>query len=517
MSTTALALTAALVLAACGGGDEEAPAEDPGAAEAPEAPGEEAPDTDDRPRTLIMSHPQEPPNWNYQETGSSALRVPTFLNVQETLVELMGDGSVQPLLAESWDVNDDGTQYTFSIRAGVKFHDGSDLTAADVVYSLERAKESPLASSSAPLQVMESAEAIDDLTVLVTLSRPSQNFLIGLGRTAGVVGPENAHEIYDLAVEVPGTGPYVWGEYRPDVDVTLTRFADYWGELPYFETVTHRFIPDETAALNALQAGDIDLVGAILGEGVDRVPAFESNADFEVILPAAVEQAYHFLNHEDPLFDDERIRQAIAHSVDRNPVLIAAVAGLGATSCTIAVPASAPYNSDYCPYPYDPDRARELLEEADAVGTTLEYKYLTIAEFPPIMEVFVGQLRAVGFEVETVGLDLATWLSEVNTENRFQISTITTGALLDNYVAGARQPRVVIPAFDELMAAADAADSIDEWATLRQQATELFADEAWAIPLFNKSTPTIARADLVGFKDYRTQLELDLRNLRWAD
>jgi peptide/nickel transport system substrate-binding protein len=447
LATTALALTAALVLAACGAADE---APEDGAAPTPEAP-----DTDDRPRTLIMSHPQEPPNWNYQETGSSALRVPTFLNVQETLVELMGDGSIAPLLAESWDVSDDGTEYTFHIREA-KFHDGKDLTAADVVYSLERAKESPLASSSAPLQVMVSAEAIDDRTVLVTLSRPSQNFLIGLGRTGGVVGPENAHELYDLAVEVPGTGPYVWGEYRPDVDVTLTRFDDYWGELPYFETVTHRFIPDETAALNALQAGDIDLVGAILGEGVDRVPAFESNADFQVILPAAVEQAYHFLNPEDPAFSDERIRQAIAHAVDRNPVLVAAVAGLGETTCTLAVPFSAPYNSDHCPYPYDPDRARQLLEEADAVGMTLEYKYLTIAEFPPIMEVFVGQLQAVGFEVETVGLDLATWLSEVNTENRFQISTITSGALLDNYVAGARQPRIALEVFDELMAQADA-------------------------------------------------------------
>lgn len=464
-----------------------------------------------------MSHPQEPPNWNYQETGSSALRVPTFLNVQETLIELLGDGSIAPLIAESWDVSDDGTEYTFNIRAGVKFHDGSDLTSADVVYSLLRAKESPLASSSAPLQVVESVEAVDELTVLVTLSRPSQNFLIGLGRTGGVVGPENAHENFDLAVEVPGTGPYVWGEYRPDVDVTLTRFEDYWGELPYFETVTHRFIPDETAALNALQAGDIDLVGAILGEGVDRVPSFESNADFQVILPAPVEEAYTFLNPEDPAFADERIRQAIAHAIDRNPIIVAAVAGLGETTCTIAVPFSAPYNSDYCPYPYDPDRARELLEEADAVGMTLEYKYLTIAEFPPIMEVLAGQLQAVGFEVETVGLDLATWLAEVNTENRFQISTITTSAQLDNYVGGARQPRIADSVFDGLMTEADAAGSIDEWAELRRQATEHYADLAWAIPHFNKSTPTIARADLVGFKEYRTQLELDLRNLRWAD
>ena len=507
----ALSMALMLVVAACGGDASSDTATTAGTGDGGGAP------TDDRPAELVVTHPQEPPNWNYWQTGATALTAPTYLNVIQPLVERQADGSVEPLLAESWDVSDDSLEYTFHLREA-KFHDGSDLDAADVVYSLQKNAESPNGNMANALSVVESVEAVDDRTVLVRLSQPSQIFLQAVGMNSGIIVPDGFHENYEPESEMIGTGPYVFGEYRPDVDLILDRFSDYWGELPFFEKVTWRFIPDETAALNALEAGDVDVVGAVLGEGVDRIDSIEAQDEFQVLLPAPNEQAYFYFNSEVEKFQDERVRQAIAHGIDRESHLIAAVSGFGEVNCVHAVPFSEPYNTDYCPYDYDPERARELLAEAGYVDDLeIEYKYLTIAEFPPMMEVFVDQMSDIGVTVNQIGIDLATWLEEVNTEARYEVSTITSGATLVHCLGGCRAPGFTDEEFETLMAEADAAPTFEEWVDLRTQATNRLTDLAWTVPLWNKSTPTVARADLEGFKGYRTHLEMDFRNLRWSD
>jgi peptide/nickel transport system substrate-binding protein len=367
-----LTMVMALLAAACGGGDTGSD----------DATTTTAGDTgaDDRPAELVTTHPQEPPNWNYWQTGATALTAPTYLNVIQPLIERQADGSVEPLLAESWDVSDDSLEYTFHLREGVVFHDGTELDSADVVYSLLKNAESPNGNMANALAVVDAVEAVDDRTVLVRLSQPSAGFLQAVGMNSGIIVPDGFHENSDPESEMIGTGPYVFGEYRPDVDLTLERFADYWDELPFFEKVTWRFIPDETAALNALEAGDVDMVGAILGEGVDRIDSLESQDEFQVLLPAPNEQAYFYFNSEVEVFQDERVRQAIAHGIDREAHLIAAVSGFGETNCVHAVPYSEPYRTDYCPYDYDPERARELLADAGYTDDLeIEYKYLTIA------------------------------------------------------------------------------------------------------------------------------------------
>ena len=174
--------------------------------------------------------------------------------MREPLVEVLEDGSLAPLLATSWDISDDGLTVTFNIREA-KFSDGTSLDAEDVVYSLLKNKESPLAQLSVPLRAIDSVTALDDRTVQLSLSAPSRRLLRELGKRAGVIVPKGAFETLDVAREVVGTGPYVFAEYNPGVDVKLLRNDDYWGEAPYFEKVTHRFIPNETAAINALLAG----------------------------------------------------------------------------------------------------------------------------------------------------------------------------------------------------------------------------------------------------------------------
>lgn len=473
--------------------------------------------------TLTWSHPQEPPNWNYWATGASALTMPTFHNVLEPLVEQMGDGSVEPLLATEWTVSDDGLTYTFTLREA-KFHDGSDLDAGDVVYSLLKNKESPQAPIRTPLASLASAEAVDARTVKLTLSKPSQRLLKELGLGAGVIVPENFHEEHDLASEMIGTGPYVFGAYRPDVDLKLSRFEDYWGEKPYFTEVTHRFIPDETAAINALLTGEIDMIASIFGEGLDRIETVTQDGKFKALIPAPMETNYIFLSTRVPALKDIRVRQAIAHAINREDYLEGAQSGYGKTTCQWVVPFTEPWNSDYCPYPYDPEKARALLAEAGQSNLTLDFPFITVAEHPVIKDIMVAHLADVGVTLDTRAMDLATWLEQVNTNGDYEISNLTSNVKAEAFVCGGRrQPNgmpnseVCSEAFDALAAKSDTILDPAEYVAAMAEMTKAFADDAWVIPIHAKSTPTLTRADLVGHKPYRYRIEMDLRHLRWAN
>lgn len=496
-----------LILGGCSSGADEVTDEGSATTDGTSAPAEDG-------RSLVVAHPQEPPDWNHVQGTATAIRVLTFHNIVEPLVERMGDGSFEPLLAESYEVTDDGLTYTFHIREAT-FHDGSDLDAADVVYSLEYNRESPNGQVSVPFEAVESIEATDEATVVVTLSQPSQRFLVGMSRDSGMVIPEDSGDA--MAQGPIGTGPYVFGDWRPGVDVTLDRYEDYWGDLPFFDDVTWRFISDETASINALLAGDVDMIASILGEGIDRYASVDETDGFRGVTTAGSEITYLSLNATDPAFEDERIRQAIAHAIDRQPILDGAFAGLASPNCVFVNPPSEPWNSDHCPYPYDPSRSRALLAEAGAEGMQIDFKHLTIAEFPPIMEVVTAQLSEVGFNVVTEGRELATYLDEVLGEaNDYQFTSLSGPSQIDAWVCPGRFTLDCLPEFDDLLLQADAAVDVDEWASLRRQAVEMHADRAFLIPIGNKEEVTLIRDDLAGVKSYRSASEMDLRHLSWS-
>lgn len=464
--------------------------------------------------TLRLAHPQEPPDWDYVQGTATAIRTLLVHNVVEPLIEKMEDGTYAPLLAEEYEASDDGLQYTFSLREAT-FHDGSELTAEDVLYSLDYNRNSEHTQLSVAFDAVESIEAPDDRTVVISLSRPSQRFLNGMSNHSGLIIPEGSAE--SLGESPVGTGPYTFDEWRPGVEVTLSRYDDYWGELPHFEDVEWRFIADETASINSLLAGDVDGIGSILGEGIDRYASVDETDGFTGVTTAGTEITYLSLNAEDPLFDDERIRHAIAHAIDREPILQAAFAGLAQPTCVFVNPPNEPWNSDHCPYPYDPDLSRDLLAEAGAEDLTIDFKFLTIAEFPPIMEVVTAQLSEVGITVNTEGRELATYLDEVVGETDYQFTSLSGPSQIDAWTCPGRFTLDCVPEFDDLLAQADAAVDPEEWADLRRQAVEIHADRAYLLPVGNKEEVSLIRDDLAGVKPYRSNSEFDFRQLQWAD
>lgn len=523
----AIALAAMFAVAACGGGSDTTSSGGGGGSSgsgsgdtAASNGGTDAPASGDS-TTLVATLPQEPASWNYWEVGANALRVPTFYNVQETLVENKPDGSIVPMLAEEWTISDDSLTYTFKIREA-KFHDGSDLDSADVVYSLKKNAESPLSKLSAPHLNVTSVTATDDRTVDVVLKQPSATFLKEMGNSAGYVVPENFLEDHDAGSEMIGTGPFVFGDYKPDTSLTLNRFDDYWGEKPYFETIDWRFVTDETAALNGLLAGEYDFVTAVLAEGIERVASFSEDSNFKVLFESAGEVSYMWLNVNDERFQDDRVRQAIAHAINRDEA-IGVYDGYADTTCLMVVPYAEPYNSDYCPYPYDPDKSKELLADAGMTDMKIDYPFATVASHPFTMEVLTQQLGAVGITVESRGQDLTTWLDKTWEQGDYQMSEIRDSANILQYgCEGGREPlgkssKLCIPEFEDQLAVADSYTSEDEYLEAMSNLVKTFADLAWVNVIAAPKVPQLMKANLDGIQEVRINNAVDVRSARWAE
>lgn len=536
--SVALLMSVALIAASCGGDDDAADepatagegsdaaetADDDGTSEPAAEPsgGDDSGSSGDgKSTTLIATLPQEPASWNYWEVGANALRVPTFYNVQETLVEVEPDGSIAPMLAEEWSISDDGLTYTFDIREA-KFHDGSDLDSADVVYSMVKNAESPLSKLSAPHLNVASVEALDDTTVEIVLNQPSATFLKELGNSAGYVVPENFLEDNDAGSVMIGTGPFVFSDYKPDTSLTLTRFEDYWGELPYFEVIDWRFVDDETAALNGLLAGEYDFVTAVLAEGIERVATFSGDADYKVLFESAGEVSYLWLNVNEEAFQDIRVRQAIAHAVNRDEA-IAVYDGYADPTCLMVVPYAEPYNSDYCPYPYDPDASVSLLAEAGYEDLEIDYPFAAVASHPFTMEVLTQQLGAVGIKVNSRSEDLTTWLDKTWAQGNYGMSEIRDSANILQYGCdGGREPlgkssQLCIPEFEDQLAVADSYTDNDEYLAAMSDLVKTFADLAWVTVIAAPRVPQIMTAGLEGIQEVRINNAVDVRSARWSD
>lgn len=452
----------------------------------------------------------EPPTYDYTQANQLSPLVLLTYNVVEPLLERMEDGSLEPLLAESYEVSDDGLEYLFTIRQAT-FHDGGDLTADDVVYSLELNRAAPNESVSGPLSAVEQIEKVDDRTVRVRLSVPSQKFLQAMSRESGMVIPDGGAE--QLASAPVGTGPFVFDNWQQGVDVTLTRFEEYWGDLPFFEDITWRFIPDQTAGVNALLAGEVSVAEAsrstVEGMGVDP----DATEGVQAVEQAGQPIFFAFLNAKDPAFEDERVRQAIAHAIDRD-ALGGQFGGEGQATCLFVNPPTEQWNSDHCPYPYDPERSRELLAEAGAEDLSIGFKYPAGWLDP---EILAAQLTEVGINVEQQAIgDFPRFIEETESGD-YQMGFIGGSQQADAFTCPAWLTADCVPGFDDLLVQADRSTSADEWAELRRQAVEEQADRAYLIPLYNVAIFMLVSDELAGVKPFRSYVEFDLRGLHWAN
>ncbi|WP_199183905.1 ABC transporter substrate-binding protein [Cryobacterium sp. Y57] len=453
-----------------------------------------------------------PGNLDYTTTAGAAIPQALLYNVYEGLVKLDNDGTIIPLLAKSWTVSDDGLVYDFLLRDGVTFSDGSPFTAESVKFSLERVKDNWTANGPTYLDPIASIEAVSDTEARITLSKSSNSWLFNMSGPVGTMFTESG--IADLATAPIGTGPYTVSSFKTGDSLVLAANADYWGEAPYMSDVILRYFTDATAQTNALLSGDINLISGI--SQFQLVDQFKANSDFQVLEGASTGEVTLSMNNASDAFSDVRVRQAVMYAIDRQAIMDTANSGYGLLIGSMVPPTDPWYDESLADlYPYDPDTAIELLDEAGVRDLTVDFKIPNLPYAVAGAQVVKDQLAKVGITADVTTLEFpAIWLDEVFSGHDYDMSLIMHSEPRDvsvfaaaTYYAGYDSPAVRAKFVE-----ADAADPA-RYTELMKEATTKMAEEAAADWLYLQPAISIADADLLGVPRNTPSLALDLSTI----
>lgn len=447
--------------------------------------------------SLVVAISADPPGWDPTVSTSQEIPRVVYGNVYEGLVRFDRDGNIVPALATDWSVSDDGLVWTFRLREGVRFHDGSALTVDDVLAKFARARNPDSGHVNGQYYAaISDVTAPDAATVVITLSQPNRSLLYNLARPDSIIYPA---ALTDSQRSQPvGTGPFRFVRYVEGSEVRLERFDGYWNAaLPYLDSATFRIIGDANARIAALQAGDIDLIGAAVPP--EQVGVLEATPGVKVLSGGSgTTEITVAMNNSRPPFDDVRVRQAITHAIDKNAIVQGAFFGQGTVIGSHMSPAESYYVDLSNTYPYDPERARALLAEAGlADGLTFKFELPEPYAFERRTgEVIAQQLAEVGIDVDLSVVEWGTW-----------IQRIFLGGDYDMTIIGHSEPRDINiyanpnyyykydnPAIGELLAQAESAPTTADEIAAYQEIARIIAADAVNVWVFSPAF-TVAVAD----------------------
>ncbi|MCN0178094.1 ABC transporter substrate-binding protein [Salinispora arenicola] len=330
-------------------------------------------------------------------------------NVYDTLVEPDANLAMKPALATEWSTSEDQLTWTFTLREGVTFTDGSPLTAEDVVYSYTRIIDEKL-NAAYRFATVESVTAPDPGTVVVTLTAPTPNLLASLGGFKGVAIVKKSNvESGAVKTEPIGSGPFTVASYTAGDRIKLVRNDSYWGTKPKLDGVTFTFVKDPTVALQNLRGGEVQWTDNLPPQ---QVPALREDDELVVRSVPSSDYWYLALNQSREPYDNVEVRRAVAFALDRAAITKAAKFGLATVNQT-AIPEDSAFYYDYAPYQRDPARAKQLLAAAGVTDLTMDL--MVTNEYPETVtaaQVIAAQLKDVGITVTIRTLDFAQWLDE---------------------------------------------------------------------------------------------------------
>jgi peptide/nickel transport system substrate-binding protein len=459
----------------------------------------------------------EPDHLDPTAGAAAAIDEIVYANVFEGLTRIGPNGEVQPALAGSWDISEDGTVYTFTLRDGVTFHDGSTFDASDVVFSLDRARaDGSTNAQTALFSAIETVEATDEYTVKVTLSNPVGSFLYNLGwGDAVIVAPESA----DTNKETPiGTGPFTFERWRRGSAIDLTRHEDYWGEAPALETVSFRFIPDPAAATAALQAGDVQAFPNL--PAPEAMAAFEADPRFTVVVGSTEGETILSTNNAKPPFDNVLVRRAIAHAIDRQAIIDGAMFGLGTPIGTHFAPHNPAYVDLTGTYAHNPERASELLDEAgypDGFSATLKLPPPSYARRGG--EIIAAQLREVGIDLEIIPVEWAQWLDQVFKAKDYDLTIVshTEPNDINIYARPDYYFQYDNVVFDAIIDKLDVTADPEDRNALLAAAQKILSEDAVNGYLFQLAKNGVWDAKLEGLWENSPVQANDVTAVRWTD
>ena len=467
--------------------------------------------------TLVLGMALEPtPGLDPTGGAASSIAEVVQYNVFETLTKINSDGSVSPLLAEKWEVSPDLKSYTFTLRKGVKFHNGEPFNAQTVKFSFERAAgEKSTNKDKRTFSGMTSVAAIDEHTVVILNKELDPDFLFLMGQaTAIMVEPKS---VDTNATKPVGTGPYKLDVWNKGSSVVLTQWDGYRSAAAVkIKKVTFRFISDPAAQVAALLAGDIDAFPRVTPRSV---PQFKNNAKFQVLVSGSRAKTILAMNNKKKPLDDVRVRRAIAAAIDRKAVIEGAGDGYGAPIGSHYVPGAFGFVDTTGINPFNIEKAKALLAEA-GIKTPLE---LSLKLPPPAYarqggEVIAAQLAKIGIIAKIENVEWAQWLSGTFTNKNYDLTIISHVEPFDlgNYAKPGYYWGYESPAFNTLFDQIKASPRPADRAKLLGDAQRMLANESVNAYLYQPQWITLANKNLKGLWKDMPVFVNDLSALSWG-
>lgn len=430
-----------------------------------------------------------------------------LFNIFEGLVKPNSDGEMIPAVAEKYTLSEDGTTYTFTLREGVKFHNGQTVTAEDVVYSINRCaavpegQEKPLVAA---FSAVKSVEALDEKTVAVTIAQRDLEFISYM--TAAIIPAD--YENLDTAPV--GTGPFKFVSRTPQQDFVMERFEDYWGAPAWLDKVTYKICENADALVMNLNGSSIDLCAHLTS-----AQASQLNQNFQVLEGTMNLVQAIYLNNQAKPFDNQLVRQALCYAIDRQGIMDMVADGHGTAVGSSIYPAFTKY---FLPelvdkYPHSVEKAKELLAQAgypDGFDMTISVPN----NYQPHMdtaEVVAEQLREAGINVTIQPVEWSTWLDTIYNGRQFQATVVgvdaanmTARAMLERFTSdyGKNFINYNNPAYDALFQQAINAQDEATQTDLYKQMETMLADTAANVYIQDLCDLVAMRQDLGGLKFY---------------
>ena len=430
-----------------------------------------------------------------------------LFNIFEGLVKPNSDGEMIPAVAEKYELSEDGTMYTFTLRDGVKFHNGQTVTAEDVVYSINRCaavpegQEKPLVAA---FSAVRSVEALDEKTVTVTIARRDLEFISYM--PVAIIPAGYA----DQATAPVGTGPFRFVSRTPQENFIMERFEDYWGTPAWLDKVTYKICENADALVMNLNGSSIDLCAHLTS-----AQAAQLNSNFKVLEGTMNLVQAIYLNNQAKPFDNQLVRQALCYAIDRQGIMDMVADGHGTAVGSSIYPAFTKY---FLPelvdkYPHSVEKAKELLAQA-GYPNGFDMTISVPNNYQPHMdtaEVVAEQLREAGIRVTIQPVEWSTWLDTIYNGRQFQATLVgvdaanmTARAMLERFTSDHAKNFINYsnPAYDALFQQAINATDEATQTDLYKQMETMLADTAANVYIQDLSDLVAMRQDLGGLKFY---------------
>lgn len=441
-----------------------------------------------------------------------------LFNLFEGLVKPNSKGELIPAVAERYQLSEDGRTYTFTLREGVKFHNGATVTAEDVVYSIERCADTSEGTPLVPaFSVIQEVKAVDERTVTITIAQRDLEFISYL--TSAII-PKGYD---DQATHPVGTGPFLYVSRSPQENFVIQRFDDYWGTPAYLDKVTYKIYESADALVTALKGKSIDLCAHLTSSQTAQL-----DSDFQILEGTMNLVQAVYLNNAVAPFDDQQVRQALCYAIDRQTIMDMIADGHGTALGSSIYPAFTKY---FLPelvqkYPYDPAKAKELLAQA-GYPNGFDMTISVPSNYQPHMdtaEVVAEQLRAVGVNVTIQPMEWGVWHEQVYKGRDFQAtlvgldaSAMTARALLERFTSGNAKNFVNYnnPDYDALFTQAMNASDDAQQAEVYKQMETMLSDTAANLYIQDLADLVAMRQDLAGLEFYPIYV-LDLSTVHFV-